>query len=231
MKTWKAATAALVVGSATGVFAQTGFTNWETPHVSPIALTPSGQTMLAVNTADARLEVFSLASGMPRHTLSIPVGLDPVSVRARSESEVWVVNHISDSVSIVDLTTGCVRQTLLTGDEPSDVVFANGRAFVSLSQPNKVAVYDLNSLATGPTLLAIQGEEPRAMAVSADGTKVYVAIFESGNATGVVRVADVNNAAGPYGGTNPPPNSGTVFSPARPGEPGGAAEQQRAVDG
>lgn len=213
MRMWNAA--AMVVGTASGVFAQTGFTNWETPHVSPITLTPSGQAMLAVNTADARLEVFSLVGGAPVHTLSIPVGLDPVSVRARTESEAWVVNHISDSVSIVDLATGRVKQTLLTGDEPSDVVFAGGRAFVSLSQPNQVAVYDLSNLAAAPTLLAIQGEEPRALAVSADGARVYVAIFESGNATGVVRVADVDNAAGPYGGINPPPNSGTLFSPAR----------------
>lgn len=215
MHPWHLAALAAAAGLATGVCAQTGFTNWESPHVSPITLTPSGQTMLAVNTADARLEIFSLATGAPVRTLSIGVGLDPVSVRARSETEAWVVNHISDSVSIVDLVTGRVKQTLLTGDEPSDVVFANGKAFVSLSQQNRVAVYDLGNLGAAPVLVTIQGEEPRALAVSADGSRVYVAIFESGNATGVVRVADVSNTAGPYGGVNPPPNSGTGFSPPR----------------
>lgn len=32
------------------------------------------------------------------------VGIDPVSVRFRTNNELWVVNHISDSVSVVDFT-------------------------------------------------------------------------------------------------------------------------------
>ncbi len=39
---------------------------------------------------------------------SVPVGLEPVAVAARSETEVWVVNHLSDSVSIVDLNEACL---------------------------------------------------------------------------------------------------------------------------
>ena len=62
----------------------------------------------------------------------------PTSARCRSASsrsrsrrarntEVWVVNHLSDSVSIVDVTTPAtarVVRTLLVGDEPRDIVFA-----------------------------------------------------------------------------------------------------------
>jgi hypothetical protein len=74
-----------------------GFVNWESAHVHPIDITPSMSTVLAVNTADHRLEVFDLDNnGMPQHRLSIPVGLDPVTVRARTDSEAWVVNHISN---------------------------------------------------------------------------------------------------------------------------------------
>ena len=35
---------------------QSGFVNWESPHVNPLALTPDGATLLAVNTPDNRLE-------------------------------------------------------------------------------------------------------------------------------------------------------------------------------
>lgn len=197
--------------------AQTGFVNWETPHVSPLALTPSGSVLLAVNTADNRLEVFDLVSGNPVWRRSVPVGLDPVSVRARTESEVWVVNHISDSISVIDLPTGRVVRTLPTGDEPTDVVFAGApqRAFVSVSQLNQVRIFDPANLAAAPTILPIQGEEPRALAVSADGGRVYVGFFESGNGTGAVLQQNVSNVNGPYGGQNPPPNSGPAFSPAR----------------
>lgn len=214
--------AALALGGSVAS-AQNGFWNFETPHVSPLALTPSGQTLLAVNTADNRLEVFTIdAMGTPRRERSIPVGVDPVSVRARSETEAWVVNHVSDSISIVDLSSGRVVLTLSTGDEPADVVFAGTpeRAFVSVSQLNQVRVFDPANLAAAPVIIPILGEEPRALAVSPDGQRVYAAIFESGNATGAIRQQDVSNGAGPYAGQNPPPNNGTVFDPPRtPGLP------------
>ncbi|MFN0007297.1 MAG: YncE family protein, partial [Planctomycetota bacterium] len=140
-----------------------------------------------------------------------------------------VVNHVSDSVSIVRLSTRSVVATLKTDDEPCDVVFGGtpARAFVSCSQANTVLVYDLASLSQAPTRIAIDGEDPRAMAVSGDGTKVYVAVFESGNATTILGGGAVNNLgfppnvvndpAGPYAGVNPPPNSGALFDPPQNG--------------
>src|SRR5204862_6964568 len=67
---------------------------------------------------------------------SIPVGLEPVAVAARGNGEVWLVNHLSDSVSIVDATQQHPRvvRTLLVGDEPRDIVFAGSgmsRAFIT----------------------------------------------------------------------------------------------------
>jgi YVTN family beta-propeller protein len=207
--------------------AQTGFVNWENPHVHPLDMTPDGTKLLAVNTADNRLMVFTVSSSGLSLLSSIPVGLDPVSVRARSNTEAWVVNHISDTVSIVNLTSRNVVQTIPTADEPADVVFAGvpQRAFISCSQANLVQVVDpANPLAT-PVNVPLQGEDPRALAVDATGTKVYVAIFESGNKSTVLAGGfdipgftipnAVSDPAGPYGGVNPPPNTGSTFTPAQ----------------
>ena len=51
----------------------------------------------------------------------------------RSANEVWVVNHLSDSVSVIDLRREVVVETIQVGDRPGDVVFVDqGRlAFVS----------------------------------------------------------------------------------------------------
>ncbi|MBM4111399.1 MAG: hypothetical protein FJ254_08610 [Phycisphaerae bacterium] len=190
------------------------FWNWETPHVHPIDLTPDRSMLLAVNLADGVLELFDVTGTTPARLGSVPVGVDPVSVRARSNTEAWVVNHLSDTISIIDLPTRRVRATLSTGDEPCDVVFAGSplRAFVSVSQLNEVRVFDPANLATSPTVLSIQGEDPRALAT--DGTRVYAAIFESGNATTMLSEAVVSSSANPYAGDpNPPPNSGTGFNP------------------
>jgi YVTN family beta-propeller protein len=203
------------------------FVNWESPHVNPLAITPDGQRLLAVNTADNRLEIFSITSGVPVRAGSVPVGLDPVTVRVRSNDEAWVVNHISDSVSVVNLTTMNVVATLKTADEPCDVAFAlsgpSARAFVSCAAANKVLVFDPANLSDVPTTINIEGERPRAMAVDATGTRVYVAIFESGNHSTILGGGGssniafppnvVSNVTGPYAGVNPPPNFGAVFNP------------------
>lgn len=160
-----------------------GLINFETPHVHPIDITPDGNTLVSVNTAAHKLEVWSISGSSISPLASIPVGIDPVSVRVRNNNEAWVVNHISDSVSIVNLNSQTVIRTLKTDNEPADVVFANGRAFVSASEANAINIFNLSNLNASPSKVSINGEDPRALSVSANGNTVYAAIYESGNGT------------------------------------------------
>ncbi len=117
--------------------AATPFVLFESGQVRPLALSPDGARLFAVNTPDNRLEIFDVGVGTLTHVASVPVGLEPVAVAARTNGEVWVVNHLSDSVSVVDVTSAAnarVVRTLLVGDEPRDVVFAGpsgNRAFIT----------------------------------------------------------------------------------------------------
>ena len=74
------------------------------------------------------------------------------------------------------------------------------------------------------TNLAVKGDRPKAMDVSPDGSRVYVAIFESGNASTILApklttldVAPppsvVADPEGPHHGQDPPPNRGAAFVP------------------
>ena len=201
------------------VRAQSSFVNWETPQVYPLALTPDGTRLVAANTPDNRIEVFEVSGKGITHLGAVAVGLDPVTVRARTNTEIWVVNHISDSISIVDLRTMNVVQTITTGDEPADVVFAGDpqRAFVTISQLNQIEVYDPGDLSLPPIVLDIEGEDPRALAT--DGATVYAAIFESGNHTTILGEMVVSSSVNPYpGDENPPPNDGTEFNPPIAGD-------------
>ncbi len=127
--------AALCVGfAASSAHAVSNYTLFESGQVRPLA--KSGNLLFAVNTPDDRLEIFDATGGTLTHLSSVAVGLEPVAVAVRTASEVWVVNHLSDSVSIVDVstpTTPRVVRTLLVGDEPRDIVFAGpgGRAFIT----------------------------------------------------------------------------------------------------
>jgi YVTN family beta-propeller protein len=120
---------------ATPAFAaKPSFIEFESGQVRPLAISPDGTHLFATNTPNNTLEVFTVGSSGLTLQASVPVGLEPVSVAARSNAEVWVVNHLSDSVSVVSLSgTPHVTATLLVGDEPRDVVFAGSpaRAFIS----------------------------------------------------------------------------------------------------
>ncbi|MCY3928268.1 MAG: hypothetical protein OXG81_08330 [Acidobacteria bacterium] len=132
---------ALLIAAAAAPAAD--FIAFESGPVRPLALSPDGRMLFVTNTPDNHLEIFNISgSGTLAHLASVPVGMEPVAVAARSASEVWVVNHLSDSVSIVDIgsllaadsttnSTAFVRRTLLVGDEPRDIVFARDRAFVT----------------------------------------------------------------------------------------------------
>ena len=222
--------ASVAVLAAAGAPLAADFVNFESPHVHPLDLVPGGALVLAVDTADARLEIFApTANGLARRG-SVAVGLEPVSVRARSATEAWVVNRVSDSVSIVDLATRNVRKTLAVCDEPGDVVFAGTpeRAFVSCGSTDRLLLFDAAAPGAPLAEVPILGETPRALAVSADRQTVFAAILESGNGTTILSGGRdkihlfpplsappnvVSYGQGPYGGRNPPPNDGIRFKP------------------
>src|SRR5581483_2809079 len=220
--------------AARGAAAQSSnvpFVNFESGHVRPLALSPDGARLFAVNTPDARLAVFDVTDAGLTLIADVPVGLEPVAVAARSADEAWVVNHLSDSISIVrvdaaDPSLSRVVRTLHTCDEPRDILFAgpsSARAFVttarrgqncpvpaSLTAPGTgravVQVFDANALgaALGGTPIAnvvLFGDSPRALARSQDGSTVYAAVFKSGNQSTTINQLAVQ----PNGGAPPPP--------------------------
>jgi len=211
------------------------FVTFESGQVRPLAMSPNGSRLFAVNTPDDRLEIFDLTSGTPVHAASVPVGLEPVAVAARSDGEVWVVNHLSDSVSIVDVATSPPRvtRTLLVGDEPRDIVFAgpggnlafittahrgqnSGVPLADLTTPGigraDVWVFDATDLGTGlggdpRKVLHLFGDTPRALAVAPGGSTVYAAVFHSGNQTTALSEGIVCNGGASAGTCNLPDGS------------------------
>ncbi|MGH0037929.1 MAG: hypothetical protein ACQGVK_23105 [Myxococcota bacterium] len=182
------------------------------PQVNPLALSCDGSVVYVANTTSGTLSIVDAQA--PYATLAeIAVGIDPVGVAVRpkldcgdagEDEQVFVTNHISDSISVVSSAAQAVVQTLqeldgdgvTTTDEPVGVAFnGNGEAFVTLDNPNQILKLtpDGNGVwaitAQTPTIAesanpavpgdAFTAQAPRAIAVA--GGRVFVASFESGN--------------------------------------------------
>ncbi|KYF84154.1 hypothetical protein BE17_34435 [Sorangium cellulosum] len=227
------ATATLLT-AAPPAAAATPFTTFESGQVRPMALSPDGKLLFAVNTPDNRLEIFRVHANRLQLKASVPVGLEPVAVAARGDDEVWVVNHLSDSVSVVDVGNAekaRVVRTLLVGDEPRDIVFAGprrSRAFITTAHRGQnipfdpqittpgvgradVWVFDADHLGTSLggaplSIVTLFSDTPRALAVTPDGKRVYAAAFHSGNRTTSIDESLVPNGGEAEGGL-PWPNT------------------------
>ncbi|MBX2801981.1 MAG: hypothetical protein KTR31_30150 [Myxococcales bacterium] len=138
-----------LIALAVAAQAQPAFLQFETGPVRPVALSPDGSLLFVANVTDGHLQIYDVVDTGLWYRGAVPVGLDPVSVAARTDDEVWVVNHLSDSVSVVDVDELRVSRTLLVGDEPRDVVFAQGRAFVTTAHRGQHR--------TDPSLAAVPG--------------------------------------------------------------------------
>jgi YVTN family beta-propeller protein len=185
------------------VAAQSGagsFQTFEAPQIHPLTITPDGTRLLACNTHNNSLSVFQLTSGAPTLSVEIPTGLQPVSVAARNNGEAWVANWLSNTVSIIDLTSGTVTQTIDVGYQPTDVVFVgqpNQMALVCVAGMAQVQAYDPASPTTPPQIVSIAGKQPRSLTVDPATSRVFVSVFQSGNNTTVVPASDVTAAGGP----------------------------------
>lgn len=182
-----------------------GFTNFETEPVSPLALSADGRYLYALNTADDRLEIFAAQGESLRAFGETTVGLRPVALALRGNTA-WVVNHLSDSVSVVDVSNPSrprVMHSLPVGDEPRGIVVAGknrDRVFVATARAGEsftpgigraqIWVFDATRPEAPPRILTLFGTKPRALAASADGRFVYAAVYFSGNGTTTVSGED-----------------------------------------
>lgn len=176
----------------TAALKKIGYPAFLSPHARPIAIT--GDHVFVCNTPADTVDVISRETREIVYRIS--VGVDPVSVAVRPDgTELWVSNHVSDTVNVIDLRSGQPTRFAVIAtiqdwdpnhestrfDEPVGIAFASNRkAYVALSSSNQIAVVDVDSRrVTGR--LSIPAQDPRDIVVR--GNRLYVIPFESNNRT------------------------------------------------
>ena len=160
------------------------------PHAKPIII--HNGKVFVVNTAADTMDVIDTKTR--KITSRVPVGIDPVSLALRPDGmEIWVSNHISDTVSVIDTNPQSdtflkviatiqdidIKTKTTNFDEPVGIAFANNnKAYVALSSENLIAVIDVHSRKVTKKIY-VNAQEPRAITVR--NNKLYVIPFESNN--------------------------------------------------
>jgi DNA-binding beta-propeller fold protein YncE len=135
------------------------FVTFESGQVRPLALSPDGSRVFAVDTPDDRLELFAVDSvtGNLTHSGTVPVGLEPVAVAARSNTEVWV--HLNPHIDYCTVpsppgTGGASLSTpvdmAITSDGSTLYVAAFGSSDPTRPGTGKVGVFSTAALEADP---------------------------------------------------------------------------------
>ncbi len=181
----------------------TGRLTWASPQSNPIAASPDGSKVAVASTTSNRVDLIATAGNFVDR--SVEVGMEPVAVAWKPDgSELWVSNHLSDSVSVIDPSTYVVVETIQDVDadgvsrfdEPVGIAFKEdgSRAYVALSSRNDVAVVDTASYAV-TARLHVTAQDPRAIAVRGD--RLYVVAFESMNQSELSACEELTDDARP----------------------------------
>jgi DNA-binding beta-propeller fold protein YncE len=189
-------------------------------------------TLFAANTSNGTLEVFSLASGIPVFQTRVPVGLEPVAVAVRSNTELWEANLLSEGVSVISLVgtphvtaTAAFITTAHRGQQRTDPSTANvpgaGDPRLPAAGVPRSDVWEFRHPTNSHDgrnafqIVSFFTDTPRALAVSPDGNTVYGAGFNTGNQTTTINQGRVctgwlpnTPCTLPDGSTNPGWNPG-----------------------
>ena len=190
-----------------------GHQTWTSAQSNPIAVSPDGMWVAVAATTSNEVQVFSTATP-PVLASTIPVGMEPVGLAFKPDgSELWVSNHVSDSVSVIDMASASasflrvvetVQDANASGatlfDEPAGIAFKGdgSQAYVALSSRDDVAIVDTATYqVTGR--VHVTAQDPRALVVAkagpgpSDPELLIVASFESGNRSQLSACEDLSD--------------------------------------
>jgi YVTN family beta-propeller protein len=173
-----------------------------------VAVSPDGSKVYVTNVSDTTVSVIDTATNTVSAT--VPVGLRPFGVAVSPDgSKVYIANEFADTVSVIDTVTNTViGSPISVGPFPAGVAVTpdGSKVYVANNGADTVSVIETatNTVSATITLgLTPRCNQPRpcamAVAVSPDGSKVYVT-NELANTVSVIDTAtDTVSATIPVG--------------------------------
>ena len=143
-----------------------------------VAISPDGKRIYVTNYAGESVSVISTVTNQVTDTIA--VGAEPVGVTFSPDgSRAYVVNNSDGTVSIVDTATKRVTATISAGNSgfARRIVLSpdGGLLYITVAGAPKGAVVVLDTVSNQIVATVAVQSNPEALAISRDGTRLYVA--------------------------------------------------------
>ncbi len=155
--------------------------NWSVKHTIPVGKSPSevtfstdGRYAFIANTADATVTVINQATKALVKT--IEVGTEPVGAWPAVNGKMYVDNEAGQSVSVIDVKTLTVEETLALGFKPGYVAYHSGtdELWVSNATKGSVVIYARAGNSWQQKKEIVTGTDAHAILFNEDLTTAYV---------------------------------------------------------
>ncbi len=158
-------------------------------HSSPLALSPDGSRLIVVNPDSDSLSIVAVSAAGLELIEERPLCRRPRTVALNADASVaFVACQGERAVAVLELALGDVR-FVPTGAEPYGVVaLASGGLLVTNQGDDSITAIGQDMMTSQTWLF---GDDPRAIAVSADGTRAFVTSYRSRGTVGAVTVVDL----------------------------------------
>ena len=149
---------------------------------SPIAITPSGSTLLVVNPDSNSLTLVNTDNLQVEAELS--VGLDPRAVAVAPHGS-WaaVACQGSDSIAVIDLDASTVRRMIDVGDRPVGLAVSPRGDLLAVAELGTDHVRLLDTATWTTCALHTVGDRPHGLAFTPDGDRLLITHLLSGDVT------------------------------------------------
>ncbi|MGZ8471026.1 MAG: glutaminyl-peptide cyclotransferase [Gemmatirosa sp.] len=148
-------------------------------------VTPDGTRLFVSNEDVGLATIVDVASGAIAR--SVKVGVEPEGVRLAPDARTFYVTSETDHVvTAVDARTGEVRSSVKVDRRPRDIAFrGDGAYYVSNEMGGTVSLVDAARGRVTATIALPEGARPMGLAVSPDGSRLFIATGRGGTVVAV----------------------------------------------
>jgi len=158
---------------------------------APLALSADESQLWVVNPDSHTVTVIDAATS--ESIDEVAVGRHPRSVALSSAGGAFVACQDSDELWVLDVADRSVRDVVATGREPVGVAVVPGDGSVLVSNQGAGTVQRVDAGAGTQLWTLDVPEEPRAIAIAADGSRAWVTHFLTRGEAGTVTVLDLGS--------------------------------------